>query len=138
MRPFVGVVSGFVLTSVLVLAGEWGYTLAFSPTLNAGHTPLAIIAALLSLLYIAISAIIGGFLAAVISDAPETLGGYSVLQMFFAVWFFREFWTTSFIWYKPTALFLIIPCAMLARHWAQGSYRSFGVPQQSNQSKINA
>ena len=124
VRTFVAAIAGFCLTSLLILAGEWGYTLTSSPGLQAGHGAFAIFSALLSLLYIAISVIAGGYLSATIDDSPEALAGFSVFQLFFGAWLFREFWITGFIWYKPAALFVVIPCAMLARYWARRSRRS--------------
>lgn len=121
MRTFIAVVAGFCLTTLLVIAGEWGFTMAASPGVRLAQSPFALFTALLCLAYIGIAVIVGGYLSARVDDSPEALAGFSVLQLFFGVWFFREFWTTGFIWYRPVALFLIIPCAALARYLAQRS-----------------
>jgi hypothetical protein len=121
VRTFIAVVAGFCLTTMLILAGEWGFTMASSPGVRLSHSSFAFFIALLSLAYVGIAVIIGGYLSARIDDSAEAVAGFSVLQLFFGVWFFREFWTTGYVWYKPVALFLIIPCAMLARYWARRS-----------------
>lgn len=118
MRTFLGIVGAFCLASILILAGEWAYTMVAAPSLQAGQNSFALVIVLASLIYIAFALIMGGYLAAIIDGSPEVVAGYSVLQLFFGVWFFREFWTTGFIWYKPTAVFLVIPCAMLGRYIA--------------------
>lgn len=132
MRIFMGVVAGFCLASVLILAGEWGYTIAASPGLQAEHTPFALLVVLLSLLYLAIALTMGGYLSAIIADSPEAVAGYSVFQLFFGVWFFRDFWTTGFIWYRPAALFLVIPCAMLGRYLSMRTRRGHVLPSPAS------
>ncbi len=124
MRTFIGIIAGFLLTSLLILAGEWAYTMVASPSLQAATTLFAFILALISLLYIGIGVTVGGYLAGVIDDSRETTSGFAVLQLFFGVWFFREFWTSGFAWYKLAALVLVIPCAMLGRHWAKRAHRN--------------
>ena len=131
MRTFIGVIAGFCLTSVLILAGEWGFTIFSPPGLQLGHTPLSFFVVLLSLLYVGITVIVGGYLAAIINDSQETIAGYSVFQLFFGVWFFRDFWTTGFAWYRPVVLFLIIPCAMLGRYWVRRTRRESGAHDQA-------
>lgn len=130
MRTLLSVIAGFCLTSIMILAGEWAYTLISTPGLQTGTTVFSFSIALVSLLFIAISLTLGGFVSAVIDDSPEAISGFSVFQLFFGVWFFREFWTTGFIWYKPAALFLVIPCAMLGRYWAQRPRK--GLPVQNH------
>jgi hypothetical protein len=124
MRTFFGVVVGFCLTSVLILLGEWGFTMVFSPGVQLAHSPFSLILSLASLVFIGLAVAAGGYLTALIDDSPEAIGGFSVLQLFFGVWFFREFWTTGFSWYRPIALFLIIPCAMAGRHWSRRRSKS--------------
>lgn len=126
MRSIIGIIGGFCLTCVLILTGEWAYTMIASPDLQTAHTAFTFLVALVSLAYIAISVMVGGYLSALIDDSQQATAGYSVLQLFFGVWFFREFWTTGFLWYKPVALFLIIPCAMLGRHWARRTRSTTG------------
>lgn len=124
MRTFIGVVAGSCLTSVLILTGEWGYTMVASPELQSANTLVAFVLALLSLLYIAVAVTLGGYLAGIIEDSRETAAAFAVLQLFFGVWFFREFWSSGFIWYKPAALVLVIPCAMLGLRWEQSTRRN--------------
>ncbi len=115
------------------MVGEWGYTMIAAPVT---HTGFQLLIVLLSLLYIVIAVIVGAYFASIIDASPETIAGYSVFQLFFAIWFFRDFWTTGYIWYKPLALFLVIPCAILGQHWGRRSDREFMVRQAPRDANI--
>ena len=118
MRTFKAVLLGFLTATLLIVAGEWGYTLlAGSATRGEYVSPLA--AALLAVLFTGASVVVGAYVATRIHDAAETISGFSIVQAFFGFGVIREFWSEGSSWYAVGAVVLVIPCAFIGRALAR-------------------
>lgn len=115
MRTFKAVLSGFLVASVLILAGGWGYTLLTGPAMLGEYFTTTSAAALVALLYTSAAFVAGAYVATRIHDAPETISGILVVQAFFGVGLIREFWSTGSSWYTASAVILVIPSGLIGR-----------------------
>lgn len=115
MRTFKAVLSGFLVTSALILAGGWGYALLAAPAMRAEYFTTTPLAALLALLYTGSATVAGAYVATRIHDTSETISGFSVAQVFFGFGLIREFWSPGSSWYAVSAVVLVIPCALIGR-----------------------
>ena len=122
MRTFKAVVSGFLVTSALILAAGWAYGLLIAPAMHGGNYTRGLLPALLALIYTSASIVAGAYVACRIHDSPETVSGFAVVQAFFGVGLIREFWNTGSSWYTVAALLLVIPCVLIGRAlaWKSG------------------
>jgi hypothetical protein len=129
MRTVIAVLAGFLVASGLILAGEWGYAFLTGRAIRREYYITTFPAALLALLYTGASVVLGAGVATRIQDTSETIGGFSIFQVFFGLGLVREFWSTGFSWYRIAAVLLVIPCAMLGLSLARrlGSDRVAGV-----------
>src|SRR5207248_712355 len=119
MRTFKAVGSGFLVTTALILAGQWVCAGVLGSAVGGEYTAPTLVAASLALLYTAVAVVAGAYVATRINDAAETVTGFAVVQLFFGFGLVREFWLMGSSWYTLTALGLIIPCAMAGRGLAQ-------------------
>jgi hypothetical protein len=119
MRTLKGVLSGFLVTSALILAGGWASGAFLGAAVGNEYASPTLPAALLALLYTAAAVVAGAYIASRIYDTGDTITGFTVAQLFFGFGLVREFWLTGSSWYTLTALILIIPCAMVGRGLAR-------------------
>jgi hypothetical protein len=115
MRTVKAVLSGFLVASALILAGQWGYSLLAGPTMHGGYYVTTFTATLLTLFYTGASVVLGAYVAIRIQDTSETISGFSIAQAFFGFGLIREFWSTESSWYGIAAVVLVIPCAIIGR-----------------------
>ena len=121
MRTLTAVLTGFLVTSALILAAESAAGVLLGPAVGGEYTAPTLAAALLALTYSAAAIIAGAYIVARIHDSADTITGFVIAQMFFGFGFVREFWLTGSSWYTVAALLLIIPCSTIGRRLARGS-----------------
>jgi len=115
MRTLKAVVSGFLVTSALVIAAGWAYGLLTAPAMHGDNYTRGLLPALLALIYTSASIVTGAYVACRIHDSSEAVSGFAVVQAFFGVGLIREFWNTGSSWYTVAAVLLVIPCALIGR-----------------------
>lgn len=119
MRTVTVVLSGCLVASALILAGEWGYALLAGPAIRGEYYVTTFAAALLALLLTGASVVVGAYVATRIQNTSETISGFAVFQVFFSFGLVREFWSTGFSWYRVIAVLIVIPCALIGRMLAR-------------------
>jgi hypothetical protein len=119
MRTIQGVLSGFLVTSALILAGGWASGALLGAAVGNEYASPTLPAALLALLYTAAAIVAGAYVAVRIHDTGDTITAFTIVQLFFGFGLVREFWLTGSSWYTLTALVLIIPCAIIGRRLAR-------------------
>ncbi|MDP9201863.1 MAG: hypothetical protein M3P26_08020 [Gemmatimonadota bacterium] len=128
MRTFSAAVSGFLVASALMLAGEWAYSLAAKSPLRGESYATTFPAIIIALLYTGAAVILGAYVVAKMQDRSEAFTGFLVIQAFFGFGLIREFWSSSSSWYSATAMLLIIPGAIIGRMlaWRLGQNKMVG------------
>lgn len=115
MRTFSAALSGFLVASALMLAGEWGYSLLAKSPMRSEYFVTTFPAIMIALLYTGAALMFGAYVVAKLQDTSEAITGFLVIQAFFGFGLIREFWSDSSSWYSATAMLLIIPCAIIGR-----------------------
>jgi hypothetical protein len=119
MRTVRAVLSGFLVASLLILAGEWGYGMLGGPATSPERFAMTFPAALLWLLYTGASVVVGAGVATRMHDTAETFSAFSICQLFFGLGVISKFWGGDSEWYGIAAVLLVIPCAMIGRALAR-------------------
>lgn len=121
MRTLKAVLSGLLVTSVLIFAGGWASRISLGAAVGGEYSSPTVPAALLALVYTGAAVIAGAYVATKINHSGDTITGFAIAQMFFGLGLIREFWLSGANWYTLVALLLIIPCALLGHGLALGS-----------------
>jgi len=93
MRTIQGVLSGFLVTSALVLAGDWASGALLGTAVGNEYASPTLPAALLALLYTAAAIVAGAYVATRVHDTGDTISGFVVTQLFLA-----SAWCANFGW----------------------------------------
>ena len=76
MRTVTAVLSGCLVASALILAGEWGYALLAGPAIRGGYYVTTFAAALLALFLTGASVVVGAYVAKANGTAREMTAGH--------------------------------------------------------------